>query len=67
MIYAVSVPYVTTYTYWVEANDKKEALEKVMRGTYTDMEETGENTGYCLWKKAEIQKDDDHTWRMEQD
>ncbi len=60
MIYAVDVPYVTNYTYWVDAENEKEAIAKAKAGDIVDVEETGEVTGKTLWHKATAHEDTGH-------
>ena len=64
MIYSVNVPYITTYTHWVEAENVKEAIAKAKNGILLDIEETGETSGKFQWNKAKVYEDSFHTGRL---
>ena len=60
IVYAVDVPYISIYTYWVEAESEKEAVAKAKKGDLLDVEEVGEVTGTYRWSRAVAREDPFH-------
>ncbi len=62
MIFVIEAPHVVTYSFWVEADSREEAMEKFKNGDYIDSEETGDGIGITLWKKGVIVHESDEPY-----